>query len=109
MEYKIITQKNVSVLSFSGDITRHDRESLEKLYEEVSGIQCEKAVLVFKNTNLVETITFRDLTMIQHEFRKKNAAVKIVGLPLMLKNTLSEGGVIRLAEVRNSLEDALAS
>lgn len=108
MEYKIINQKNVSILSIQGDITRHDRENLEKCVQEVIGLEPTLMVLLFKNVNLVEPVTFRDLTLIQHETRKKNAQLRVVGLSLAMKNTLSSGGVIRLAEFKNSLDEALS-
>lgn len=110
MVYKIISQKNVSIVAISGDITRHDKELLEKCYKEAAEIlESRVLIILFKNVSMVEPITFRDLTMIQHDARKKNMNLRVVGLSSSVKNTLSSGGVIRLAEIKNSLDEALAA
>lgn len=109
MEYKIINQKSVSIIAFAGDITRHDKEVLEKCLKEVLDLKAELMIILFKNVNLVEPIAFRDLTLIQHEARKKSNELKVVGLNLNVKNILSMGGVIRLTEVKRSLDEALAA
>lgn len=110
MEYKIINQKTVSIVAINGDITRHDKTILEKCYKEVSElIEAKLLIILFKNVSLIEPITFRDLTMIQHDARKKNMDLRVVGLNVSVKNTLSSGGVIRLAELKNSLDEALAA
>ena len=110
MIYKIINQKNVSIVTISGDITRHDKDLLEKCYKEVVEIlESKLMIILFKNVSMVEPVIFRELTMIQHDARKKNMDLRVVGLTMSVKNLLSRGGVIRLAEIKNTLDEALAA
>jgi hypothetical protein len=106
MQYQIVNKSQVGILAISGDITRGDKEILEKCQQEVGGIEAKVMVIFFKNVSTVEPSTFRDLTLIQHELRKK-MDVRVVGLDLQTKMALSAGGVIRLAEVRSSLDEAI--
>lgn len=107
MHYQIVNKYQVGILAITGDITRGDKEMLEKCLQEVVSVEAKLIVIFFKNVNHIEPATFRDLTLIQHELRKK-MEVRIVGLDLQTKMALSSGGVIRLAEVRGSVDEAIA-
>lgn len=109
MDYQIINKSNVSIIAIQGDITRHDKQCLEKCFQEICRLQSTLMILLFKNVSVVEPGAFRDLTLIQHETRKRNAELRIVGLNSSVKNTLSSGGVIRLCEIKNSLDEALSA
>ncbi|MFP5386740.1 MAG: STAS domain-containing protein [Bacteriovoracia bacterium] len=107
MKYKTINQNNVCILTISGDLTRDDSEILTTCSNEVKSAEAAIVVIFFKNVSVIDPLLFRDLTMLQHDLRKKGKKIYIAGLNVQLKTTLSEKGVIRGGEVFASLNEVL--
>ena len=108
MNYQIITQKNISILTLAGDISKEDRDSIALTVKELLSAQSETVIIYFKNVASIEVAVHRDLTMLQHEVRQKKK-LSVIGLNSQLKNYLTEKGVIRSHEFRQELHDILDS
>lgn len=108
MDYKIINQSGVVVTTINGSITRDDLDALVKCREELLRLTPRAVILNFRDTETIELGTFRELTLLQHEIRKQDAVIHILGLSLKMKNLLGEKGVIRGSEVGNTLREVLS-
>lgn len=109
MKYKIISQNGISVLTLSGDISREDKEGLLACSTEIKNVETDSVVIYFKNVSSIDPQLHRELTLLQHELRKNNKRLQVVGLNLQLKTLLAEKGVIRSNEVGASLNEVLSS
>jgi hypothetical protein len=108
MDYKIVQQKKVVVVAFTGNLSGEDRDRMLACASELERIKGSVVIFYFRNTQVVEPVVFRDLTQLQHQLRKRMMEVYHAGLNLQLKLTLSEKGVIRLSEVKGSLGEVLS-
>lgn len=109
MKYKIITQNGICILTLSGDISREDKETIITCTNEIKSVETDSVVIYFKNISSIDPQLHRELTLLQHELRKNNKRLKVVGLNLQLKTLLAEKGVIRSNEMGVSLEEVLSS
>lgn len=107
-DYKIILQNEVLILILAGKLGKESKSRLEACGQELKELNHKFAVIIFKDTSTVEMVIFRELILIQQELRKKSD-LAIVGLNKQLRLYLNEKAVIRLHEVKNSLEEALKS
>lgn len=105
--YRIIEKNTVVVVSLHGRLTKDAKDSLNQCHQELQRVQSKRIIFLFKDVSSVDHIVFRELTLIQSEVRKNGVSVVVTGLSLSLKQFLYEKGVIRLGEVRSSLEEAL--
>lgn len=108
MNYRIVSQKNISVITMSGDISKDDRDSISQCLKELQELDADSIILYFKNVNSIEVPVHRDLALLQHEIRQKRT-LKIVGLNSQLRTYLGEKGIIRGHEIGTSLNDVLAA
>lgn len=108
MKYNIVAQKNIAVLTLSGNIGKEDKESLGTCSKELLESDADSVVLYFKNVTQIEAMILRDLTLLQHEIRQRKR-LKVVGLNLQLKTFLSDKGVIRSNELGSNLSEVLFS
>lgn len=108
-EYKLIHQSHVSVITLKGRIGKDARELLEQCRKEIESVDAEVVILLFKDVPSVDPAVFREFTLIQQDIRKKNTQLYLIGLSNTIKNYLNERAIIRLNEVRNSLEEVLTS
>lgn len=106
MNYRIHHHNNVFVVTINGNIGRDDREQLLACAEEVKKARFQSAILFFQNVSAVEMAVYRELTLLQHEIRRKNR-LRIVGLKGDLKDDLGERGVIRMNELIQDLKEIL--
>lgn len=109
MKHKLINQKNVSILTISEDISKVDAPLIEECIKELSGIKSTLTIINFKEVNSIDNIVLRELTVLQHEIRKSESVLKIVGLKPAVKNYLIEKGIVRQSEIKSSLDEALRS
>jgi anti-anti-sigma regulatory factor len=106
-EYQIVEKGPVVVLTLKGRLTKEVKEKVEECIKEVSIYESKTFILYFKSVIGIDQIALRDFSLLQQEIRRKNEHLFLVGLTSSLKQDLYDRGVIRLNEVRNSLEDAL--
>lgn len=106
-EYKIVKKNDVSIITFKGKISKDSKEKLSVLQEELSSEKNNITIFHFKDVPTIDAIAFREISLIQLEARKNAGQVFLTGINSALKNYLNERGVIRLNEVRGSLEEAL--
>lgn len=104
-EYKIIEKKDFVVMTFKGRIAKEAKKALEECIKEVESFESKTFVLLFKEVSGFDQSTSREFSLLLQEIRKKNTRLYLVGLNLSLKLELSDRGLIRLKEVRNSLEE----
>jgi anti-anti-sigma regulatory factor len=107
MDYKFFFQNSIAIVTLTGDIGRKDKESLSNCTKEILEKELSSVVIVFKNVNAIETSVFRELTLLQHEIRRKNIDLWIVGMSMSIKVALIDKGVIRTQEIKSSLPEAL--
>jgi anti-anti-sigma regulatory factor len=109
MNYKIVSQNHISIVTIDGELSRGDKEILINCTNEIKDSDTGFVVINFKNVPLVDPQLHRELTMLQHEIRKNGKTLKVVGLNLQLKTMLVSKGVIRSNELGPSLKDLLSS
>ncbi|MES2525943.1 MAG: hypothetical protein V4598_02605 [Bdellovibrionota bacterium] len=108
MNYRIVSQKNISVITINGDISKDDRDAISQCLKELQDLNADSIILYFRNVNSIEVPVHRELALLQHEIRQKRT-LKIVGLNSQLRSYLGEKGIIRGHEVGTSLNDVLAA
>lgn len=97
MNYEIVTQKNISILTLTGDISKDDKEKLTGSLGELLSAKSNAVIIYFKNVSVIENGVLRELTILQHEVRQKKK-LSITGLNSQLKTYLVDKGVIRPGE-----------
>lgn len=107
LQYKLVENNGVTIISLKGKISKNSKEIFDKCFQELLGLNSDVVIFYFKDVPAVERGALRDLTLLQHDIRKNNKAVIITGLSTILKQDLVEKAVIRLNEVKPTLEDAL--
>lgn len=108
-DYKVINKTSITVIVFSGKLTKESLPQLENCRKGLTTISPKTLVLHFKNITGVEHTTFRELTMLQQDIRKSNIELYVTGLDSQNKQLLLEKAVIRLSETRKGLEEILGS
>lgn len=107
--YKLIEKNPVTIVTFQGRMNKDAKESLLKCHQDMNEVQSGNVIFFFKDVQAVDHIIFRELTMVQAELRKKGKNIFVVGLSTSLKQFLTEKGIVRLAEVKSSLDEAIRS
>lgn len=107
LQYKLIENNGITIISLKGKISKDSKEIFDKCFQELLGLNSDVVIFYFKDVPAVERVALRDLTLLQHEIRKNKKTLFITGLSAILKQDLVEKGVIRLNEVKPTLEDAL--
>lgn len=105
-EYNIKSKNGFTVVTWVGPMTKESREQLEQCHQELLVIQENVIILYFKEVLSLDATVFRTLTMLQQDLRKKNRSVNLVGLCSAKKQLLLEKGIVRISEIKPSLEEA---
>lgn len=108
-EYKLIQQSRVSVITLKGRIGKDAKEHLEQCRKDIEELDADIIILLFKDVPVVDPAVFREVTLIQQDIRKKNIQLYLVGLSNTVKNYLNDRAIIRLSEVKNTLEEILSA
>lgn len=109
MNFKIIEQREIAIVTISGNIGREDKESLASCTQELTKSPAKSVVIYFKNVTQIENLILRELTLLQHEMRQNNKRLRLVGLSLQLRSLLIEKGVIRSNELGTNLNEVIFS
>lgn len=105
LDYKIISQNNVTIITFSGKITKESKEQLITCRELLTTEKSSTVILYFKDITTFEPCTFREFTLLQQEIRKNTVDLFVAGLDSKTKEYLLDRAVIRLSEIKKSLSD----
>ena len=104
-DYKLRFQGKIAVLNFSGVISQEPKERLDSCLKEVICSDAKVFFLLFTHVQSVDSSAIRKLALIQRELRKKKCDLWLVGLERELKQYLLDKGIIRLHELKNSLNE----
>lgn len=104
-EYRITSKHNVSVITFIGKISKESRDQLETCRQEMLEDKSKMVIIYFKDVSNIDPCVFREFTLLQQEIRKKNAELFLAGLDTSVKQYLVDRAVIRLGEVKKSLQE----
>lgn len=107
--YKLIEKSPVTIVTFQGRMNKDAKEPLLKCHEDMNQLQSGNVIFFFKDVQAVDNIIFRELTLVQTELRKKGINIFVVGLSSSLKQFLTEKGIVRLGEIKGSLDEAIRS
>ena len=105
-EYNIKTKHDFTVVTWTGPMTRDARVMLEQCRQDLLIFESKIIILYFKQVQTLDATIFRQLTILQHDVRKKNKSLKLVGLGGDKRQLLIDSGVVRLNELKASLEEA---
>ncbi len=104
-DYKLKVQGKMAVVNFSGTISHDPKERLDTCLKEVICSEAKIYFLLFNDVQAVEASALRELALIQQELRKKKCELWLVGIERELKKYLLDKGIIRLHELKSSLND----
>lgn len=106
-EYNIKTKNDIAVISLKGILNKDALDKLETLHQELLSGKERVCILYFKEVLTVDASVNRQLTIIQQDIRKDKKTLYLIGLNLLVKQRLNERGIIRLSEIKGSLEEVL--
>ena len=106
-EYNIKTKNDYAVVTLNGPMTKDAREQLEQCHQDLMLFEAKNIILYFKEVLTLDAGIYRELTLLQQDIRKKNKSLNLVGLCASKKQILVDKGVVRVTEVKTSLEEAL--
>jgi len=107
-EYKINVMNDFLVITFKGKITREDKEKWQTCYQECQSHNGKNVVVVLKDVSSIDHSMSRDFALFQQEVRKVSKSFYLMGLKLQLKQDLDSRGLVRIHELKNSLDEILA-
>ncbi len=106
-DWKITSKFGFEVITLSGKITKDARDPLQTCREEVLSSRSKTFILFFNDVPSIDQTVFRDLTILQQEIRKKRVELYLVGLGNELRQQLIAKGIVRVGELRRSLEEVV--
>lgn len=107
-DYKINVMNDFLVITLKGKITREDKEKWQICYQECQSYNGKNVVVVLKDVLSIDHSMSRDFALFQQEVRKVNKSFYLMGVKLQLKQDLDNRGLVRIHELKNSLEEILA-
>lgn len=102
-EYKIVIQNDVMVVTFAGKMDRQSLQSIEACRKDILNDSPSLIILYFKDVTKIEHAVFREITVLQHEIRKKNIELYLSGLDNSTRDLLFDRAIIRASEYKKSL------
>lgn len=106
-DYKINVMNEYLVITFKGKITRDCKENWQACLNECLSHHAKNVVVVFKDVLSIDHSMSRDFALFQQEIRKNNKSFYLIGIKLQLKQDLDSRGLVRIHEVKNTLEEIL--
>lgn len=104
-EYKIASKNGVSLVTLKGKLCKEAKSQLENCLQEIMSANASHLILYFKDNTTIEPGVFREFTLLQQEIRKKNIPLYLTGLDASTKQYLLDRAVVRLNEIKKSLQD----
>ena len=103
--FKITSKKDVTVVSFTGKIDKDSKAMIEECRKQVIAVRPSLVVIYFKEIKSIDATILREITLFQHEIRKKRIELYIAGLDNNMREFLLERAVIRVSEYKKTLLD----
>lgn len=107
-EYKINVMNEYLLITFKGKITREGKEKWQACFMECLSYTNKNVVVILKDVTSIDHSMSRDFALFQQEVRKVNKTFYLMGVKLQLKQDLDSRGLVRIHELKNSLEEILA-
>lgn len=107
-DYKINVMNEFLVITLKGKITREGKERWMACFQESLSYTQKNVVVVLKDVLSVDHSMSRDFALFQQEVRKVSKTFYMMGIKLQLKQDLDSRGLVRIHEIKNSLEEILA-
>ncbi len=101
--------ENAVIFKIQGNIGADAEARLNSAFKGVQDLDPSKIVLTFDPNSSINGAGIAVLTQLLLEIKKQDVQVDLAGLPENFKKIFDLVGISKLAAVRNSLEDALAS
>jgi anti-anti-sigma regulatory factor len=106
-EYKINEMKEYLVITLKGKITRDCKDNWQACFQECLGYKEKNVVVVLKDVIGIDHSMSRDFALFQQDIRKSNKAFYLMGLKLQLRQDLDSRGLVRIHEIKNTLDEIL--
>ena len=106
-EYKVNEMREFLVITLKGKITRDCKDNLQACLQESLEFKSKNVLVVLKDVIGIDHSMSRDFALFQQDIRKINKAFFLVGLKLHLRQELDSRGLVRVHEVKSSVEDIL--
>lgn len=104
--YKFVNKNELVIVTLKGKLVKDSQEMLVKCTDEFLQLESRLIILYFKEVSSIDKTVHRQLALLQQEARKSKRLF-LCGLNSALKQELLEKGIIRLNEVKGSLEEVL--
>ena len=99
----------VTVMNIQGDITAFSEPSLNEAYQKASDQGATKILLKLDEDTYINSGGIAVLIQILAQTKKKNQTIGITGISDHFKKIFHMVGIIKFANIHNSLEEALES
>lgn len=106
-EYKINESGDYLIITLKGKVTRDCKDNWQACLQECLTYKSKNVILVLKDVLSIDHSMSRDFALFQQDIRKNNKCFYLIGLKLQLKQDLDSRGLVRIHEVKNSIEDIL--
>lgn len=107
-DYKINVMNEYLLITLKGKITRDGKEKWQACLQESLNYTSKNVVIVLKDVTSIDHSMSRDFAMFQQEVRKASKSFYLMGIKLQLRQDLDSRGLVRVHELKNSLEEILA-
>lgn len=110
LKFKIVSEKDVCVVVFSGELTIKSHEVFAILIEEMTNRKCSTYICKFSDVSKFDKSAHRLLVNLQNTIRNNlKANVRFCEIRNNYKAELLDNGIIKAPEYFNSLKEALLS
>lgn len=108
--YRIINEKSVCVVIFTGALTHKFQSSHEECIQELSKSQSQIFILKFGDVSRFEKSSHRFLVRLQNVIRNDlKATIRICEIKTTWRSELLDTGIVKHKEYYNTLKDAIGS
>ena len=106
-DYKINVMNEYLLITLKGKISKDVKEKWQACYQECLSYSAKNVVIVLKDVTRIDHSMSREFALFQQEVRKSSKSFYLMGIKLQLKQDLDNRGLVRIHELKNSLEEIL--
>jgi anti-anti-sigma regulatory factor len=110
LKFKIVSERDVCVVVFSGELTMKSQTTIATLLEEIKNRKCRSYVFKFSEISKIDKSSHRYLISLQNTIRNDLMAdVRFCEIHNSFRSQMIDIGIIKAPEYFNSLKEALLS